>query len=822
MFKFHLDSDDTFLILTPRWSDLDQAWQVGLLALTLLVPLGLIGWLYRHELRLISRLAAWGLLMLRLLILLVIWLAIGLQPHLADIHVKQAPRRIRIAIDLSASMDVVDRQRTAEEKSALARALRFVEADALTRKQIVARILSSEGLNLLERLADRHQVEIVGFHKQAVDLQPAQLLETLKDKRIKPDILATDLHQALSCTQPLVGVLLFSDGQHNVGAPPYDRADQLGKQHVPIFPVVIGSREPPSDLMLLGVQVPTKVVKDATVPVEMRCKVTNMPAQEISVEMQIDGKPVRAEHRQMIQHDGKDDVYTVRFQAKMDEAGTHTLSIKAASKEQKEITLANNVAERFIRVVDEKAKVLLIDGEARWEYHYLANALLRDPGIALERVVFSQPRIGMIKDDELDQAGLPKTKLPEPKVDRKDDDPLSDFDCILLGDVAPEQLPLADRRRLEKFVAERGGTLILLAGKRYLPLAYTKAADAGDDPLVKMLPVTRPRELTTQTGFTLRVTNEGKLRPFMQLQPGRPAEAWPELPKHYWGVVGKRKPAASVLLAPMFGAAAAQSGDEAETGIMLQQIYGTGRVLFVGLDSTWRWRFRVGDVYHHRFWGQLARWSAAEKLLPAGNRWIRFGPREPVYAEGQEVELAVRLNESLPPLKDALQARAKLYRKYADGTEQLSATVSLAKHPRQTNLLVASVRELLQGTYRMELDIPPYREQLAQQSEEKDAPAKGRDLVRILPRERPELLDLATNWTVMHSLAERSGGKLYTPENVEEIVDRLAQRIERAEHRDERRERRPWQDVPMVWWVLGLLLGLLTLEWGWRKWLDLP
>ena len=56
----------------------------------------------------------------------------------------------------------------------------------------------------------------------------------------------------------------------------------------------------------------------------------------------------------------------------------------------------------------------------------------------------------------------------------------------------------------------------------------------------------------------------------------------------------------------------------------------------------------------------------------------------------------------------------------------------------------------------------------------------------------------------------------------EEIVDRLARRVESKEQRDEGSERRPWQDAPMVWWMLGVLLGLLTLEWGWRKWLDLP
>ena len=49
--------------------------------------------------------------------------------------------------------------------------------------------------------------------------------------------------------------------------------------------------------------------------------------------------------------------------------------------------------------------------------------------------------------------------------------------------LAPEQLPLADRRRLEKYVAERGGTLILIAGKRHLPLEYVNTDPGGSDPL---------------------------------------------------------------------------------------------------------------------------------------------------------------------------------------------------------------------------------------------------------------------------------------------------------------------------------------------------
>src|SRR5205823_6306358 len=55
MLKFRVHADDTFLILAPRWADLGTYWQMGLLALLLFVPFGLILWLCRYELRLVSR-----------------------------------------------------------------------------------------------------------------------------------------------------------------------------------------------------------------------------------------------------------------------------------------------------------------------------------------------------------------------------------------------------------------------------------------------------------------------------------------------------------------------------------------------------------------------------------------------------------------------------------------------------------------------------------------------------------------------------------------------------------------------------------------------
>ena len=77
------------------------------------------------------------------------------------------------------------------------------------------------------------------------------------------------------------------------------------------------------------------------------------------------------------------------------------------------------------------------------------------------------------------------------------------------------------------------------------------------------------------------------------------------------------------------------------------------------------------------------------------------------------------------------------------------------------------------------------------------------------------MLDLSTNRPLLDELAAKSGGKVYTPEDVQELVDRLvSQSIPETEYF----EQRLWQ-----WWVvLAVVASLLTVEWVVRKWSGLP
>jgi hypothetical protein len=878
MYRVPLFDRETSLLLSPPWMASDP-FQACLWIALCLLSICLVVWLYRAELRLVHRFVALSLLLCRLAVLCLLLSFVTFQPIVARLGTEHLAARVLVAVDRSGSMDVADPQRPAVDKLRLARALklasdlcsdaqlddwirqydefgspRWVTAergqslasdqrqklietrrhlhdqvcqrvDQWTRTDIARRILSDEGLSLLSALAAKHQVELVGFARDAWQVEPDQLVHLFAKNRTPSfsetarssftDIrspLARALEAARRNQGRVLGVVLLTDGQHNWGPSPVAQAQSLAEQRIPIYPIALGARKAPPDIAMVGIKTPSAVFKDADAPVEARLKVSGLPAQEIMVQLQ---GPGLASQEERFHHDGTDRYYTIPFQVRLDKAGTQSLIVRAQSAPG-EISPDNNSRQTAIQVAEDTGRVLLIDGEARWEYHYLANALSRDRTVQMQSVVFAQPRLGMSSEDELARIGNPSLTLPtEP-------DALAAYDCIILGDVSPAQLSPKAQQHLERYVADRGGTLVILAGKRFMPLAYGGSQSVKENEprlFSKMLPIEEPRAVRPRRGFAVTLTHEGKLTPFLQLEPvAQDNESrWSQLPRHFWGVVGRSKPAATTL-AYLRDDAAGVPARETEQALIARHNYGFGLVLFIGLESTWRWRYKIGEQYHHRFWGQVVRWAASDKPLVAGNKDVRFGTRDALYHQGQEVALEVRLGEEASRLRPDAPAAARILHQERDSADPLSqpvALVPLTRREAQPRVLEGRIRDLFPGQYAMELAIPELTDKLQGPLGPDGKPVKLRAAFTVLPREGEEMVELATNFPLLEELAAKSGGKVFTPENTTELVDLLARR---EAHREHYSEHRLWQ-----WWViLVLVLCLLTAEWVARKWVGLP
>ena len=133
----------------------------------------------------------------------------------------------------------------------------------------------------------------------------------------------------------------------------------------------------------------------------------------------------------------------------------------------------NNAKSHKIRIIDEKIKVLYVEGMPRWEYRYLRWVLRRDPRLLVHFL--------MTEGDDHLAATSPEHLGAFPS---KTED-IMKYDLIILGDVRSSYFKKTEQLdALEKLVRESGGSLLMLAGPMGSPNSYVDKKQVAD-----MLPV---------------------------------------------------------------------------------------------------------------------------------------------------------------------------------------------------------------------------------------------------------------------------------------------------------------------------------------------
>jgi hypothetical protein len=227
----------------------------------------------------------------------------------------------------------------------------------------------------------------------------------------------------------------------------------------------------------------------------------------------------------------------------------------------------------------------------------------------------------------------------------------------------------------------------------------------------------------------------------------------------------------------------------------------------------------VGDKYHHKFWGQVAQWAASDRLLPAQNAagTIRFGTREPAFRTGQDVEVIARATEEVRKLgPNSLKGARVVKLPSKDGeTERTVGLTPLTQPESRPRDLSGKLRDLTPGRYAVELEIPEWADQLTGPVGPDGRATPLRSTFEVLPPDNEELVELSADLPVLDEIARATGGQVYTPDKVKELLDRLSAQTATVETNTEYPARRSWV-------TLALVLALLAVEWGLRKWAGLP
>jgi len=566
----------------------------------------------------------------------------------------------------------------------------------------------------------------------------------------------------------LAAIIMFTDGVTTAGDDLPKAAREASRAGVPLFLVGLGDAWETPDLILTDLQaedtitVGDRLVFDARLAAHGRVPPEPVP---VVLSEKVGGQLVER-GRVTVTPDPAGNRLPITISHTPLEAGekTFVLAVPAVTGET---DTTNNRIERTILVTDSKrVRVLYIEGYPRYDFRFVKVLLERESersvgGKGIEvKVILLNAAKGW---EGTDRSALAADALPTREE-------LFGFDVIVLGDVDPKQLPRGNRALtdLADFVRVKGGGLLFLSGEHGTPPAYF------DTPLVDVLPVqpaaSAPMRVDSTVspvdGFRPRITPAGRQHPLFRFSPdeAEAAAICNRLQPLYWSASGYRKKPNAVVLAVHPDRSAEGGGAGELHPLVLQAFAGAGPVLFLGLDDTWRWRYRNDEEHFDRFWIQAVRILSRSRI-----RRVELKVEKPEYRRDEKMRIVVRfpVEAPAPPPGQSVRvtmARAPLTKQ--DGTPGAGrteiTTLTLARVQGPGVQYETVLTRTPEGEYRFTLAEPE--------------PQPGQSAATAVARVLPPLKEgdrLELNVPDLAAAATISNGGFYTLATAEKLFDDL-------------------------------------------------
>ncbi|MEL6107590.1 MAG: hypothetical protein AAFU85_16240 [Planctomycetota bacterium] len=571
----------------------------------------------------------------------------------------------------------------------------------------------------------------------------------------------------------VAAVVIVSDGDWNRGVSPIDAAANLvaGRSDAPrLFAIPTGSAERLPDVELATIDVPSYGVVGKSVRVPYTVRNWMPRTVELPVTLLVNDQELQRETIQLRSGQRFDGV--MMFEPETVESLTVSIKIDRTEGEQIE---ENNGRSSVIEIRDEQLRVLIIESRPRWEYRYLRNALRRDPGIEVSCLLF-HPTLDRLAGGVDYLQAFPDSA-----------ESLASYDVVFVGDVGTKQLDAEACRRLHGLVTQQASGLIFMPGMRNEHSSLLTTALAELYPVE--LDASRPRGVGAVEANRLSLTAAGRQSLLTELDddPDRNWQIWESLPGFHWHAAVERSKAGTQTLAvhPL------SSNRYGRIPLLVTRAAGSGKVLFMGTDSAWRWRLGVEDKYHYRFWGQVIRWMAYQRNMAVGERMrLSFRPEQPDPGETVTFRATIMNQDGAPVRAPALpltlidpNGQQRNVRLIATGTEW--------------GVFVGETQVAVSGEHQLGLQHPLDGSKLSAR-----LAVQGRAAEVIGAPARPE---------VLNAISSVGGGETFSPEAVDELVTRLNSLPP------------PKSELRRIqWWnhpgVTAMMLVMLGVFWVGRKW----
>lgn len=515
------------------------------------------------------------------------------------------------------------------------------EAAARARREDQLRAMLSRHRPATDQLSKDRTLVWLGFDASTFDLKPAANPTGPGAALGEPGGSRTDLGSAIeqalqrAAARPTSGIVVLSDGRSN-DLPSKALLRRLAAERIPIFGVPLGSAEALADLSIRSATGPGVAFVDDVTPIEAVVeRIGPLPAAGESARVQLidtvtgdvlDEKTVEWKQPPRVEGETPTNALTepVTLTATPGVAGKAAWAVRVLpggapgsgtsesnSADRSDLVAENNQTSVSVELVDRPLRIVYIDGYPRWEYRFLQAIITREKTLASTAMLLAQGR------RSIQEGNTPMDALPSSPGEWEQ------IDVIVLGDVLPEVFSAEQLRQIRQRVASGGAGLLWIAGEGAVPAAWRGTVLADLLPINLESPeplrvwdrdvVMRPTPVADRLGI-MRLMHMPLNGSWWPPSVSDPRTGWSRL---RWAQRLDRnllKPAAEVLAT----AHTVLDDDPAGTPLVLSMRYGAGRVVYVGTDEVWRWRYGRGEDLPERFWLQMVRLLGRESVGRSG------------------------------------------------------------------------------------------------------------------------------------------------------------------------------------------------------------
>lgn len=627
----------------------------------------------------------------------------------------------------------------------------------------------TEALKLTEKMTQgTANIKIYPFSKNIS--QPIKSPAVLK--QVQPQGQASDitgsgsqlLQKYTDSGQTLKGIVIISDGRETIlnnaeNFPLLSRA-----KNIPLYGICYGGKFAEKDLGLILSHRNYTIFKGQTQKITLKVENKNLGKVKTSVKLTDKNGATLQEQDILLENNS---TKKLNFNLKLAKPGFHELWFKVPENSNEKI-IDNNKAEFTASVIDEKLKVLLVEGRPYWDSKFLSQVLRKNANIDLTGIYRLSPKRYFLVQEGADSPEKESSNVIFPDTLEE----LSAYNLIIFGKGADFFLNDDRINILKSFIRDYGGAILFARGKPY----------SGDwRGLNSIEPVYWGDMLTN--GFRWQPTAAGiNSGLFGEMLPNAEGEIWQELPLVERAFrCPELKSFSEVLLLGK------SEKTKLEIPVLISRKYGKGIVLAVNSEGLWRWDFfplkgKTGDFYKN-FWTQLAFWA------------IKYSD----FLPNQDYSLFLSKNKISP--NEEIIAQINSREKF---DKNLNLTLKITKQDKLVKEIspaystghgwngLFSISE--PGRYKVSLNIPGRQVEDIFTMLHVQSPPKETDNFSSAPEQ-------------LKSIVEQGGGCLIKPNELSELISGKTKTSLEDEETD-----KEWISGWNLWWTMLLLLGFFSAE----------